>query len=567
MTLTLSSSSRALCWPGDSSSSATRTSKPVSRLGREQLLGLALADVPVGVDVAAVLPLGAHDLGAGRRRRGRRARPGCPRRPAGVVAGVDGDEEGLLDGRREVDRGRAGLMAGRIPARAQAQPTTRRADGARRPGRAACASAASMARSTPARARNQVRWRRAKATLRRASSSRSPPRGRARRRGRPSLAVADGARTPAGPGRSASRRASRLVEEARRRTGPRRARAIQAPVRARVGDVEPEPRHGRRVADAARAAARRRASVAISSARTTRRGLRRSVARGAAPGASPRSRRDEGGEPVAGQVGLERGAHGRVRGQRVDGEAPRDGPQPEARCRRPGWRPRRAAASAGQRAARVRRRSRRRENGWSGSTRSRPWWGTPRALLERRLGRPDVQAAVDLARVGGDDLGRAARRAGSRGRARSRGRSCRSRWAAAMTSEAAATRSRRRSWRSPPAHARRRAARTARRRRSATSTSCPTSSGGPGEVDELVLARAAEQAHDAGGQGPANGSSPASVSAAAAASGASSSWSWARGRRDRVHEDLDVGCPSQRPVALEADRLLDARAAVEPRAA
>ena len=34
-------------------------------LGRGELLGLALADVPVGVDVAAVLPLGADDLGAG----------------------------------------------------------------------------------------------------------------------------------------------------------------------------------------------------------------------------------------------------------------------------------------------------------------------------------------------------------------------------------------------------------------------------------------------------------------------------------------------------------------------
>ena len=36
------------------------------RLGVEQLLGLALAEVPVGVDVAAVLPLRADDLGAGR---------------------------------------------------------------------------------------------------------------------------------------------------------------------------------------------------------------------------------------------------------------------------------------------------------------------------------------------------------------------------------------------------------------------------------------------------------------------------------------------------------------------
>ena len=34
-------------------------------LGRLQLLCLALAEVPVGVDVAALLPLGAHHLGAG----------------------------------------------------------------------------------------------------------------------------------------------------------------------------------------------------------------------------------------------------------------------------------------------------------------------------------------------------------------------------------------------------------------------------------------------------------------------------------------------------------------------
>ena len=73
-------------------------------LGRDELLGLALADVPVRVDVAAVLPLGADDLGTRRRREvgelGERVLGG----PAVVVAGVDGDEEGLLDGRGEVDQ-------------------------------------------------------------------------------------------------------------------------------------------------------------------------------------------------------------------------------------------------------------------------------------------------------------------------------------------------------------------------------------------------------------------------------------------------------------------------------
>ena len=73
-------------------------------LGGGELLGLALADVPVRVDVAAVLPLGADDVGARGRGEvgelGERVLGG----PAVVVAGVDGDEEGLLDGRCEVDQ-------------------------------------------------------------------------------------------------------------------------------------------------------------------------------------------------------------------------------------------------------------------------------------------------------------------------------------------------------------------------------------------------------------------------------------------------------------------------------
>ena len=40
-----------------------------------------------------------------------------------------------------------------------------------------------------------------------------------------------------------------------------------------------------------------------------------------------------------------------------------------------------------------------------GSTRSRPWCGMPRRSVDRRLRRPDVEAAVDLSRVGRDDLG------------------------------------------------------------------------------------------------------------------------------------------------------------------
>ena len=78
---------------------------------RRQLLGLALADVPVGIDVAAVLPLGADDVGTGRGREvgelGERFLGG----PAVLRPGIDGDEEGLLDRRFEVDQ-----SAGHVPA-------------------------------------------------------------------------------------------------------------------------------------------------------------------------------------------------------------------------------------------------------------------------------------------------------------------------------------------------------------------------------------------------------------------------------------------------------------------
>ena len=74
-------------------------------LGRRELLGLALADVPVRVDMAAVLPFGAHDVTA----RGRRERGEFGERvlggPAVVGAGVDGDEEHLLDRGFEFDQG------------------------------------------------------------------------------------------------------------------------------------------------------------------------------------------------------------------------------------------------------------------------------------------------------------------------------------------------------------------------------------------------------------------------------------------------------------------------------
>ncbi len=78
------------------------------RLRREQLLCLALPHVPVGVDVAPVLPLGAHHLGAGGLGEGGQLGKAVLGVPAGVVAGVDGDEEHLLDGRGEIDRGGSG---------------------------------------------------------------------------------------------------------------------------------------------------------------------------------------------------------------------------------------------------------------------------------------------------------------------------------------------------------------------------------------------------------------------------------------------------------------------------
>ena len=105
-TLTPSRLSSAFCWLGLSSSSATSSVKPVSALACDQLLGLALADVPVGVDVAAVLPLGADDLRAGGVGQVGELGQRFLGRPAGVLAGVDGDQEGTLDGRREVDHAR-----------------------------------------------------------------------------------------------------------------------------------------------------------------------------------------------------------------------------------------------------------------------------------------------------------------------------------------------------------------------------------------------------------------------------------------------------------------------------
>ena len=108
MTLTLSSSSSALLLGRRQLVVGDEEREAGLALGRGQLLGLALADVPVRVDVAAVLPLGADDLGAGGVGEVRELGERILGRPAVIVAGVDGDEEGLLDGEREVDERRSG---------------------------------------------------------------------------------------------------------------------------------------------------------------------------------------------------------------------------------------------------------------------------------------------------------------------------------------------------------------------------------------------------------------------------------------------------------------------------
>ena len=73
-------------------------------LGRGELLRLALADVPVGVDVAAVLPLGADHLRPGGDGQVGELGQGFLRGPAGIVAGVDRDQERLLGDVFELDQ-------------------------------------------------------------------------------------------------------------------------------------------------------------------------------------------------------------------------------------------------------------------------------------------------------------------------------------------------------------------------------------------------------------------------------------------------------------------------------
>ena len=110
------------------------------------------------------------------------------------------------------------------------------------------------------------------------------------------------------------------------------------------------------------------------------------------------------------ELRLEPGADGAVGGQRVGRECRGRRPAGTGPCRRPGS-PRTAALG--------------RRPSASAASAARAWaaksatvkvcvrldeveavMGDPAALGDRRLGRPDVEAAIHLARVGGDDLGR-----------------------------------------------------------------------------------------------------------------------------------------------------------------
>ena len=175
MTLTLSRLSRLFCCAGRSSSSATRRSKPVSLFAWRELLGLALAHVPVRVDVAAVLPLGADDVGARRGRQGGELGQAVVGGPAVVVAGVDGDEERLLDGRGEVDRLSGGSWPGQHTGSGQGVPGAPR--GSLDPRRSRSASPGPRRPAPPAR-RPSPSWSRVAGR----PSRRSPPTGRGRRR-------------------------------------------------------------------------------------------------------------------------------------------------------------------------------------------------------------------------------------------------------------------------------------------------------------------------------------------------------------------------------------------------
>ena len=90
--------------------------EPGLALGRDEILRLALADIPVGVDVAAVLPFGADHVGTGRGGQAGELGERILGRPAVFGAGIHGHEERLFDGRCEIDHV-GGHVRGRIAVR------------------------------------------------------------------------------------------------------------------------------------------------------------------------------------------------------------------------------------------------------------------------------------------------------------------------------------------------------------------------------------------------------------------------------------------------------------------
>ena len=76
-----------------------------------QLGRAALAEVPLGIDVATVLPFRTDDLRAGRVGQARELGERILRRPAVGVAGLDRDEESALDLGLEIDRATTGHVA------------------------------------------------------------------------------------------------------------------------------------------------------------------------------------------------------------------------------------------------------------------------------------------------------------------------------------------------------------------------------------------------------------------------------------------------------------------------
>ena len=227
-----------------------------------------------------------------------------------------------------------------------------------------------------------------------------------RHRGPPRPRDSRSPRRPASAGSNRSRRAARLIDQAGVELGPG---PRGDPVAVRRGlDRQAEPDDRSRVAAGRRA--RRiagelgdleRADDAARVGEVDRRGEARAQWRSG-------GRRGARGRPSLSSC-LEARADGRVARERVGIEAACDGAQVQARAAGedrdavPAARSARTARACVAKSATL--------NGSSGSTRSRPWCGTRARSAAVDLGRADVEAAEDLARIGRDDRhGPAARR-------------------------------------------------------------------------------------------------------------------------------------------------------------